>query len=58
MEDVEIQVQDNSGMWRTYQRTQNQSQRILSEMQRLKSQFPGQRVRAVNQNGTVVDILG
>lgn len=57
MDSVDIQAQDKSGVWRTYHTTQNNSQRILSEMQSLQRNFPDYRIRAVDQNGRVVDIL-
>lgn len=57
MERIDIQLQDSSGVWRTYVNTLNNSQRILSEMRSLQSRFPNYRVRAVDQNGRVVDIL-
>ena len=57
MDQVQIQLQDTTGNWRTYHVTQNNSQRILSEMQQLSSRFPDQRVRAVDMNGRIVDIL-
>jgi hypothetical protein len=54
---IEIQAQDNSGMWRTYHVTMNDSQRILAEMRSIQSRYPNYRVRAIDQNGRVVDIL-
>jgi len=57
MERIDIQLQDGSGMWRTYLNTTNNSQRILSEMRSLQSRFPNFRVRAINSDGRVVDIL-
>ena len=57
MDRIDIQLQDTTGVWRTYVNTLNNSQRILSEMRSLQSRFPTYRVRAVDQNGRVVDIL-
>lgn len=54
---VQIQLQDITGNWRTYSITINHSQMILSEMQQLSDRYPGQRVRAVDMNGKIVDIL-
>jgi hypothetical protein len=54
---VEIQLQDITGNWRTYNITLNNSQMILSEMMQLSNQFPGQRVRAVDMSGRIVDNL-
>jgi len=54
---VQIQLQDITGNWRTYNVTLNNSQMVLSEMKQLSNQFPGQRVRAVDMDGKIVDIL-
>ena len=53
---VNIQVQI-SGLWRTYNVVQNNSQRIVMAMQDLKRQFPDYRVRAVDTSGMLVDLL-
>jgi hypothetical protein len=58
MDQVDIQAQDTSGVWRTYHTTVNQSQKILIEMQSLKRTYPNYRVRAVNKSGRLVDMLG
>ena len=58
MDQVDIQAQDTSGVWRTYHTTQNQSQKILIEMQNLKRSQPNFRVRAVDKSGRLVDMLG
>jgi hypothetical protein len=57
MDSVYIQAQDNSGMWRTYSVIMNHPQRILAEMRSIQSRYPGYRVRAVDQNDRVLDIL-
>jgi hypothetical protein len=57
MDRVEIQAQDTTGNWRTYHITDTNSQRILSEMKSLQSRYPDYRIRAIDQNGRVVDIL-
>jgi hypothetical protein len=57
MDRVEIQAQDTTGNWRTYHTTDNSPQRILSEMKSLQSRYPNYRIRAIDQNGRVVDIL-
>lgn len=53
-----IQAQDHSGMWRTYLITQNQTQLITARMNELKKRYPTFRVRAVDKDGRVLDILG
>jgi hypothetical protein len=57
MNQIQIQLQDTTGNWRTYHVTLNNSQMILSEMKQLSSRFPKQRVRAVDMDGKLVDIL-
>ena len=57
MDWIDIQLQDSSGNWRTYHRTVNNSQMILARMKELANQFPNQRVRAVDENGRLVDAL-
>ena len=57
MDYIQIQAQDKSGHWRTYIHTENNSQIILLRMKELQSQFPGFRIRAIDQNGRVIDIL-
>lgn len=56
-DDVDIQLQDQSGNWRTYHTTQNNSQMILMRMKELKDRHPDLRVRAVTRDGKLVDIL-
>lgn len=57
MDYIDIQLQDLSGNWRTYSQTVNNSQQILQEMKNLQNRHPDQRVRAVDKNGRIVDIL-
>jgi len=56
-DDVDIQLQDQSGMWRTYHTTINNSQMILMRMKELKDRYPDLRVRAVTRDGRLVDML-
>lgn len=56
-ENIYIQVQDITGNWRTYNFTINNPHMILSNMQNLSSQFPDQRVRAVDSNNRLVDMM-
>jgi hypothetical protein len=51
-----IQVQDTTGYWRTYTITTNNDALIMSAMKQLKWQFPDQRVRAVDQKGSLLNI--
>jgi len=59
MDNYYIQAQDKTGVWRTYHVTPatENMQRVLSEMQSLQRQFPDFRVRTIDKNGRVVDIL-
>lgn len=54
---IDIQVQDLTGNWRTYARTQNNSQMILMRMKELQQQFPDQRIRAVDGSGRIIDMM-
>lgn len=55
--DVEIQLQDDTGNWRTYHVTRNIPAMVVASERQLASQFPGRRVRAVDNVGRIVDIL-
>ena len=57
MDNIQVQVQDDTGNWRTYTITTNNSQMIRSAMRQLKQQFPDNRVRAVDMDGRLVDML-
>lgn len=57
MDTANLQVQDISGNWRTYNVTQNNSLLIIEGMRQLKWQFPDRRIRAVDDYGRVLDIL-
>lgn len=57
IDNVEIQVQDLSGNWRTYHITENNDQLISMRMKELKSSHPDKRIRAIDSQGRVVDIL-
>lgn len=54
---IEIQIQDESGNWRTMAATINDSQVIRARMNEVKSQHPNSRVRAVDGNGRLVDLI-
>lgn len=53
---VELQIQDETGNWRTCHVTIYDYQIIHAGMKQLAEQHPGRRVRAI-ENGTIVDIL-
>ena len=48
---VEIQLQEESGNWRTMAVTINDSQQIRVPIDEVKRQFPSSRVRAVDAGG-------
>lgn len=54
---INIQLQQGTGNWVTYQTTTNNSFFIIQAMKQLSSRYPNSRVRAVDQDGRVVDIL-
>lgn len=56
MDYISIQAQI-SGLWRTYNNVQRNSQRVFDAMRELKSQFPDCRIRAIDSDGRMVDIL-
>lgn len=55
---IDIQTQDKSGNWRTCSSTINDPQSIRARMGEVKRQFPDQRVRAVDEGGRLIDMLG
>ena len=56
IDQVEIQLQDESGNWRTMAVTVNVSAIIRARMDELKRQFPNGRVRAVDSAGRMVEL--
>ena len=58
MDNVEIQVLDISNNWRTYNIVTNTNPAMIrSAMEGLRWQFPERRIRAVDNNGRLIDIL-
>ena len=56
MDYVYIQIQDG-GVWKTITSLPNNSQRIISEMQSVKRIYPNLRVRTVDENDRLIDML-
>lgn len=54
---VYIQRMDETGNWRTYSITPNQSLLYRQAMQQLKWQFKESRVRTVDSDGRLIDIM-
>ena len=52
-----VQVQDQSGMWRDTATTIQDSQIYLARMQEATQNHPGMRVRTVDDNGRLLDML-
>ena len=52
---VEVQLQDSSGNWRTVAVTVNVCAMIRRRMEEVQRQFPGVRVRAVDRDGRLFD---
>jgi len=52
-----VQAQDTTGTWRTYSITTNDPTIMLVSMRSLKATFPEYRIRVIDMNGRVLDIL-
>jgi hypothetical protein len=52
-----IQIQDYSKLWITVSRVVNNLQRIGYELRAIQSRYPDRRVRAVGNNGRLLDLL-
>jgi Txe/YoeB family toxin of Txe-Axe toxin-antitoxin module len=57
MDRIEVQAQSVDGNWQTYTITVNQPLAIKNAMEQLKWQFPDKRVRAIDENGRLVDFM-
>lgn len=57
MGNIYIQLQDDTGNWRTYTVTSNNDLLIISAMKTLKDQFPDKRIRAIDEKGMLVNII-
>lgn len=57
MGNIYIQLQDDTGNWRTYTVTSDNDLLIISAMKTLKDQFPDKRIRAVDEKGMLVNII-
>jgi hypothetical protein len=52
-----IQIQDYSKLWITVSRVVNNMQRIGYELRAIQSRYPDRRVRAMDNNGRLIDLL-
>jgi hypothetical protein len=57
MDWIAVQAQDLDGSWITHTRTQNIPPLVREAMEQLRWQFPDRRIRAVDANGRLVDML-
>jgi hypothetical protein len=57
MDYVEIQIQDYSGSWRTVSNVVNNLQRIGFELRSVQSRYPNRRVRGIDKDGRLIDLL-
>ena len=53
---VDVQV-DNGGLWQTCRSCLNDSQYIKMEMENLKRIYPDRRIRCVDKEGRLIDLL-
>jgi hypothetical protein len=54
---ADVQIQTNSKVWVTISRVANNLQRIDFEMRSVKSRYPDSRVRAVDNDGSLIDLI-
>jgi len=52
-----VQIQDLSKLWITVSRVVNDLSRIAYELRSVQSRYPTRRVRAVDNQGRLLDIL-
>ena len=54
---ADVQILTKSKVWVTISRVVNNLQRIEFEMQSVKSRYPDTRVRAVDNDGRLIDLI-
>lgn len=54
---IEIQADYGNGCWRTLSTTINNIQYITHAMKNIRNSNHGKRIRAVNRNGSLIDIM-
>lgn len=57
MDNVQIQVQDDSGNWRTMLVTLNDPQTYSSRMKECAQSHPNRRVRVIDNTGRLLDLM-
>ena len=59
MEQIIIEVQDFNNNWMQVSRILKTNDQVtMVEMRQAQSNFPGKRVRAVDETGRIIDLLG
>jgi len=54
---ADVQILTKSKVWVTISRVVNNLQRIEFEMQSVKSRYPDTRVRAIDNDGKLIDLI-
>ncbi len=54
---IQVDIGNPSGSWRTLSTTMNNAQYIAHAMKQLSNRYPDKRIRAVDANGRLVDML-
>jgi hypothetical protein len=54
---IQIQMEQGAGSWRACNTTINNSQFIVHSMRNLKKIHPNKRIRAVDKDGRLVDMM-
>ena len=54
---VQVQINDQTGNWQTVANVVNNSQRIEFELRSVKSRYPERRVRAIDEDGRLIDLI-
>ena len=57
MDYVDVQIQDHGGSWVTVSNVILDLQRLGFELRAIALRYPDRRVRAVNKNGQLIDLL-
>ena len=57
MNNLILQLEDSPGRWKNFASISNNPQRIVFAMDELKRQYPTKRVRVVDSNGRLIDMM-
>lgn len=53
----EVQIQDVTGNWRTVAATQSDPQIYTARMREAATNYPGSRIRVIDQSGRLIDLM-